>query len=265
MPTPTDTPALVFFDVDGTLLNDQKVIPASAFSAIKQLQNNGHQAFLNTGRPFASIQPHILDVGFDGIIAACGTWIEYRGEQLLNRTLEPDLVSRLIQLFEAHSVDVWFEGPTHVYIEKMTPGSHMSKFLTYFADLPGVLTDWQHEPVVANKMSYMLHPESDLDACLPILELHFDLIRHLPVHGEIVPKGFTKATGMQFLLNHLNIPRSQTYAFGDSLNDIDMLSFAQYGIAMAGSRNRVLRVSDHVTASPDEHGIAEALKHYGLI
>lgn len=265
MQTIPDTAALVFFDIDGTLLNERKEIPESAFTAIRQLKQNGHLVFLNTGRCFSSIQSHILDVGFDGVIAACGTWIQYRGEQLLNHTIAPDLIASLVALFQENGVDVWFEGPSHVYVKSMVPDRHLEELLAYFDDLPEALAEWHQEPIIANKMSYLLRPGSSLDLCLPFLETHFDLIRHLPNHGEIVPKGFSKATGIQFFLNCLNVPRNRTYAFGDSLNDVDMLSFAAYGIAMAGSRNRVLKVSDHVTAAPDDHGIAEALKHFGLI
>lgn len=265
MPSSPEKPALVFFDIDGTLLNDQKQIPASAVEAIRTLQKNGHLAFLNTGRAYSVIQPHILAPGFDGIIAGCGTWIQFRGETLLNATIDPELIERLMRTFRDSEVDAWFEGPSHVYVEDRSPGREMDEFLAYFEDLPDTLAEWSDRPIIANKLSYMLHQRSRFEACLPLLEEHFYVIRHMPIHGEIVPKGYSKATGIRFFMDLLNIPRDRTYAFGDSLNDIDMLTFAGQGIAMAGSRRRVLSISDHVTAAPDDHGIAEGLRHFGLI
>ncbi len=261
----SESTALVFFDIDGTLLNEEGQIPTSAVAAIKQLQANGHLAFLNTGRAFSVIQPHILAPGFDGIVAACGTWIQFRDEQLVNITIGQDLVRKLIDRLSACGVHVWFEGPRHVYVRSLQSGTLLDEFLRYFTDLPDSLADWHEKEVHANKLSYMLDPDSRLDDCLPFLEEHFYLIRHMAHNGEIIPKGYSKATGMRFLMDRLGVPRERTYAFGDSLNDIDMLSFAGHGIAMASSRRHVLAISDHVTGAPDEDGIAEGLKHFGLI
>lgn len=260
------SPALVFFDVDGTLLDEQKQIPASAVAAIRQLRKNGHKAFLNTGRTRAGLHPHILDVQFDGIIAGCGTWIEYQGQLLLNKTIDPEILGQILPVLESSSIDVWLEGPEHVYFESLTPHENVSEYINMFTELPGVLLDWHLAPIVANKLCFMLRPESRIEPGITFLLQHFTVISHQPEpFGEVILRGYSKATGMAFLLEHIRMPRENTFAFGDSLNDVDMLTFAQYGIAMGGSRNKVLRVSDHVTSSPAQDGIANALRHYGLI
>lgn len=255
----------MFFDIDGTLVDRNTQIPDSALAAIATLRRNGHLAFLNTGRPMSAIQSSILNGPFDGVIAACGTHILYRGKTLLNNLVDPALFDRLLPLAAASNIDIWLEGPEHVFVSNLRPTGFMAQFLLYFADMPGVLADWHHVPIRANKMSYHLRPDSRMEECLPLLEQSFTLISHSPVHGEIVPQGFTKATGIQFLLEHLDLPRQQTYAFGDSLNDVDMLTYVQYGIAMGGSRSHVLQVSNHVTGTPEADGIADALRHYRLI
>jgi Cof subfamily protein (haloacid dehalogenase superfamily) len=265
VPIPPTAPALVFFDIDGTLLDPEKRIPDSAYAAITRLRQNGHLAFLNTGRPISSIPQDILQGPFDGVVASCGTYIEWQGETLLDVLIEPDIVDEIVRLTTENKVDVWFEGPEHVYLADLNPPGFLGQMVRYFSELKGVLVDWHKVPIKANKLSYYLPPESNLQACLPFLEQYFTLISHLPEHGEIVPQGYTKATGIQFFLNHLDLPRTQTYAFGDSLNDIEMLSFAQVGIAMGNSRHRVLQICDHVTGTPEDHGIADALRHFQLI
>lgn len=266
MPARKQHPAIVFFDLDGTLVNKQNMVPATAMAAIRQLRQNGHLAFLNTGRSLAGIHPHILEVTFDGIVAACGTYIEYQGETLLNRLIDPAILDTVLPVLERSAIDVWMEGPEHVYFQSLPPHANVARFFRLFEDLPGVNQDWHDSLITANKLCYLLRPDSIPEPGLTMLRQHFHIINHEPdPFGEAVQLGFSKATGMQFVLDHLNIDQRQTYAFGDSLNDIEMLTFARCGIAMGGSRSHVLQASDHVTGGVDNNGIADALQRFGLI
>ena len=221
-----DSPALVFFDIDGTLLNEKNQVPDSAFAAIRRLRQNGHLAFLNTGRSLVGIHPHILDVQFDGIIGACGTYIEYQGQQLLNKTIDPDIFTRLLPLVQENKIDAFFEGPQHVYFEGLYPHDNLKRYVKLFSE-PGVIQDWTQVPVVANKMCFMLRPESTVEPVQPFLEQYFTIINHKPDPlFEVIQLGYSKATGMKFILERLDLPQERTFAFGDSLNDIEMLTFA---------------------------------------
>lgn len=69
----------VFFDIDGTLWNYQMQIPESTVLAIRKLRENGHYAFICSGRSRSNIQsPKLLGIGFDGVVASCVS-----GESLL--------------------------------------------------------------------------------------------------------------------------------------------------------------------------------------
>lgn len=259
------SPALVFFDIDGTLLDERRTIPESATAAIRTLRRNGHLAFINTGRCPCCILPYIREVGFDGIVASCGAYVEFRGETLRNVTVEPALLDELLPMLEWAPMDVWLEGPEHLYISDLARLKSDLEFANYFRGFEHIFRDWHRTPVQINKLSFELHAGASLDFCRRIIEPHFDLISHSPQQGELVPKGHSKATGIQVLLEHLGLPRSRTFAFGDSPNDLDMLAFAAHGIAMANSRHSVLAVCDHVTAKAADDGIARGLRHYGLI
>lgn len=81
----------VFFDIDGTLWDSQMQIPKSTIEAIHKLQENGNYAFICSGRSRATIRARELleEIGFDGIVAGCGTYIEYNGEVIFERSLIP--------------------------------------------------------------------------------------------------------------------------------------------------------------------------------
>ena len=72
----------VFFDIDGTIRGKSREITKRNKEAIRKLRENGHKAFLCTGRAPVSITQDILDVGFDGVISAAGSFIQIDGKYI---------------------------------------------------------------------------------------------------------------------------------------------------------------------------------------
>lgn len=83
--------------------------------------------------------------------------------------------------------------------------------------------------------------------------------------GEICCKGINKSYGMEKYLEYVGLTRKDAIAFGDGPNDLDMLSFAETGVAMGNGLEEVKKLADFVTKDIDENGIAFALKELGLI
>ena len=82
---------------------------------------------------------------------------------------------------------------------------------------------------------------------------------------DIIAKTGGKAAGMQKFLDKEGLTRSQSMAFGDGENDMDMLRFAGIGVAMGNGKDILKQKADYVTTSVDDDGIMNALKHFGLI
>ena len=257
--------ALVFFDLDGTLLDKNHYPVASAVRAIRELRANGHLAFINTGRCMAMINQDILDVGFDGVVAACGTHITLREHTIHNLLLPEALLSQALDLMLEHQVDFWLEGPENVYLDTQTPDNFHTAFFNFFHNWPIRFEDFRTGSLKVNKFSYECNRRSNFPPVAEFFRQHFDMIEHRPDQGEALQVGYNKATGMAMIKDLLNAHDALTLAFGDSLNDLDMLKAADIGIAMGGSRPHLIDHSDHVTDTPDEHGIENALRHYQLI
>ena len=81
----------------------------------------------------------------------------------------------------------------------------------------------------------------------------------------MVPKGYSKATGIEFLCEYLNIDRKHTVGVGDSTNDLPMLSYTGISVAMGSGNPDIFSSVDYVTAPVMEDGIEKALRHYQLI
>ena len=98
----------VFFDADGTICDLKKGIPV--------LRKNGHTAWLCTGRCRAMI-PEELAAGFDGIVAACGTYLEYQGKTLFNHELSCAEALRSVQVLRKYRMIPVLEGAEAMYYD----------------------------------------------------------------------------------------------------------------------------------------------------
>lgn len=114
----------VFFDIDGTLWDRMNYIPESTKLAIKKLRENGHLAFLCSGRSRGYIQnPELLSLGFDGIVSGCGTMIEYQNEIVFCRTLDPVIAERMICTVRKYGLRPILEGTEYLYLDEAEFGS----------------------------------------------------------------------------------------------------------------------------------------------
>ncbi len=259
----------VFFDIDGTLWDYEKYIPESTKTGIKKLRENGHLAFICSGRTRAFINdPDLLGIGFDGIVCACGCHIEIDGKVLYKKILEQDFVQKTVELIRGYGIKPILEGPKNLYMSsedfeddkfgKVLKRDMGDKLLAIDGDYYG---KW-----VVNKMSC----STDIEAAKRVevfdrLAKYYNIIQHSDTVCELVPAGYSKATGMLKACEIVGIDPANTYAFGDSENDLEMLETAHVGIAMGNGTDRAKAVADYVTTPFDEDGIYNGLKHFGLI
>lgn len=260
----------VFFDIDGTLWNYDKFIPDSARKAIKQLRENGHLAFICSGRARSFIQDKdLLSLGFDGIVCSCGCHIEIDGKLLYEKVLDSNFARKTIEMIRSYGFRPILEGPNYIYMDD-DEFDHNDAFGNILRrdlgnDLLTIGGDYYGKWVI-NKLSCATDVEADKRLeCFDKLSKHFSVIEHNDSVCELVPVGHNKATGMMKACELVGIDPKNTYAFGDSENDLDMLEAAQYGVAMGNGTDRAKAAADYVTTAFDDDGIYNGLKHFGLI
>jgi Cof subfamily protein (haloacid dehalogenase superfamily) len=258
----------VFFDIDGTLLDYRHGIPESTKKAIEQLQERGHLAFINTGRGRANVGEDELEgLNFNGIIAGCGTYVEYDGKCVFNREIDLEVIKKIDRLLEKYRVRAALEGSKSIYYFKRDENSK-DPFITYLSQVIGdrlACVEESKEKLGVNKLSVKMEEEYIIKSVKKELEDDFDFIKHQSDFFEIIPKGYNKAKGVEIVCEKLQIDIQNTYAFGDSNNDLDMLRHVRYGVAMGNSTPETIAVSDYVTDDILKDGIYNGLKYYGLI
>ena len=82
---------------------------------------------------------------------------------------------------------------------------------------------------------------------------------------EAVPGVYSKATGIRYVMEYFGAELSDCYAFGDSINDMEMLQYVPHAVGMGNAVPEVLQIVEYQTTDVLQDGIANALKHYGLI
>ena len=88
---------LVFLDIDGTYAV-HGVVPPGHEDAVRRVRAAGHRVFLCTGRSKALLPTGILDVGFDGLVASAGCYVEVGGNLLMDRRFPGDLARQVVSL-----------------------------------------------------------------------------------------------------------------------------------------------------------------------
>lgn len=257
----------IFFDIDGTLWDDKMQIPESTKEAVCRLKENGHKAFLCSGRARGNIRSEeLLGLGFDGVVAACGNHVEMDGKILHEKILEPELVKKVIRVLEECRMPVVLEGPVHHWISEK--GFEEDPYVVYLFQEMGETAlplKGYDEEIRINKFSADILPDSDYVRAKRELNREFEILEHEGNVVEFVPKGTSKATGIEWLCNHLQVDRADTFAVGDSVNDLDMLTYAGHSIAMGNATAAAKEAAEYVTSDIHEDGILRAMEHYGLI
>lgn len=272
--------SILFFDIDGTIITEDgsRRIPETTRQAIARARERGHLAFVNTGRVYLNIEPMIRALGFDGYVCGCGTNIYYQGRELFRNRLPRELCRRTVQAARESGARVLYEAAEmnaldvcHNEKKESVTGKGADKFrelIEYFSQDGRLMVDVEDAEFHFDKFTFWYPLEQDIQPFLNFLREYYDLIDRRQEDGfgmyEVVPQGFSKGTGMQYLLDYFQIPWENSYAFGDSTNDLPMLTYAAHSIAMGGSPAIVQEAVEFVTKTIDADGLAYAMEYYHL-
>ncbi len=261
---------IAFFDIDGTLTSEiDGSIPASAIDAIRQARANGHLMFINTGRCLQNVEKRFRDIGFSGYICGCGTNIYCDGKDILYHPQSHETIMKILHAARETNVDILFESRKEVCFDMSRPLQHPKAIAQHqrFLDRGYYMTDDLENPnFFSDKFVIWYETPSQLEAFRKTSDLYFECIDRGGTFREFVPYGFSKATGIQNVLDYYHLSIEDTYAFGDSNNDLTMLQYVKHSVAMGNSDPTTLfDLVSYVTTNSSQDGIANALKHFEFI
>ncbi len=123
---------IIFLDIDGTLVDDNGIIPDSAKLAVRKARSNGHFVFLCTGRSKSILFPEVLEIGFDGIVGAAGGYIELNGEVLFHEVIKKNNLQLVVDYFNQHEIEFFLETNEGLFASKSCKDSIRALIDTVF-------------------------------------------------------------------------------------------------------------------------------------
>lgn len=285
---------IVAVDLDGTMLNSYGIVTENTKNEIKKVIENGTDVIIASGRPVDSIKTIAQEIGSKNYFIAGNGSIIYdiqNQEIIYEKFLSKEKVLEIIKICEENSIsyNVYTENSiiakslkynvlyyhkenlkreegkrTHItivnnvaeYIQRM----ENPKFLKF--------TICDESKVVFQSIMKKLKKVSNIEV-LEVLHMSRKIIRQgteeIPIeyyYTEITLKDVDKWNALTYLMEKLNVDRSETIAIGDNINDKKMIENAGVGIVMKGSTPIVTEIADYITDGNNEEGVAKALEKY---
>jgi Cof subfamily protein (haloacid dehalogenase superfamily) len=256
---------LVILDIDGTIVPHGKSVSHATKDAIVQLKDKNMKVVIATGRAPYFSEEIIKEAGVNSMVFFNGAYVRHEGKEIYRNAIEKDVLKKVHLLSEEYQHPLTFLGRTGF---KVTDQKH-----------PYVMEAFHHDPWIPE----LAPPHYWIEEDIYQLFLHCDLEEESYYQTKIPELDFrrwtstgartcdvnlsnsNKAVGLTKLLERLGIAPDEAVAFGDGLNDIEMLSLVGMGVAMGSAREEVKRAAKMVTLSAEEDGVRHGLEKLGLI
>ncbi len=265
---------IIFLDVDGTLVDITQNTAESSKEAVRKARENGHFVVLCTGRTHATIYPWLLEVGFDGIVASSGANVYWQGQELNSNFLEKEDLKKVSEVLEKYNAIYAFQGDKG----RFTNQENADRMYDFFIKLK--MNDIIEQfPVHVMEKPFEAHGiESGIymQATAPVDIIQQEVGYNIRVTGasfghdqifcgEITAQNLHKASGMKVLIDHIGMNQKDVVAFGDGLNDLEMIEFANVGVAMGNAVSQLKDIADMVTDDINDNGLYNGFKKLKLI
>lgn len=253
---------IVFFDIDGTLLDENKQLVPSARDAIFRLRQKGVRVALATGRAPFMFENLLRDLEINTYISFNGQYVVSMGRPIFKNPLDHHKLQILEKSAQrnAHPLvyldekEMRASEAGHPFVQKSLNDLRL--------DYPDIDPAFYRRRHIYQALVFCEEKDHHL------YEGQYEAFRFIRWHDysvDIVPAGGSKAEGIARLLNVLGLSRENVYAFGDGRNDLEMLRFAGVGVAMGNAHEETKEAADYVTKAVDEDGILYGLLETGLL
>ena len=274
----------VFFDIDGTLVNDRKSVLKSTKEAIKIVKDQGVLVGVATGRGPFFVKDLMDDLNLDFAVTYNGQYIFNKERVLFASPIDKRSLRQVIAYAKENRKEIAMGTRQDVIGSRimsfgLSPLSQLvsrfvPKFLTRTVShsfnrmvskaLPQKeddLLDLINQPIYQVLM--LMTPEESNQAASEFEYLKFT--RSNPFAADIINQGNSKLEGIRRVGKEYGFDLNQVMAFGDSDNDLEMLAGVGMSVAMGNGSSSVKEVAKHITTSNQEDGIHKALEHFGVL
>jgi Cof subfamily protein (haloacid dehalogenase superfamily) len=264
---------LLAIDMDGTLLNSDKIISNANKEAIKKAREKGAKVVITSGRGVKGLEKYLKEVNLTGenqyLIANNGGTI-YRTSDfkcIVYKGL------RGKDFKKVHSLSMKFGlnmiGYTHEGVIAAEE-NELSRFETKFVGTPVKVVDIDADIEDGAEITKILLSQTEDTLLQKIQELprkffsDYNVVQTMPIILEVMDKDCNKGYGVKTLADKLGIKKEEVICIGDQANDIEMITYAGLGIAMGNAIKEVKAAAQYITSDNDNDGVAKAIEKFIL-
>ena len=262
---------LIALDLDGTLTDKNKNILEETKQELIKLAQKGIIIVLASGRPTAGIFKEAKELTLDQV---GGYLLSFNGARVLDyktnevvyeQTLSSEIAHEMYDRAKAFGLSPLTYNATEIITEDI--GDHwiqLESFTTkmnikHVQDFKKEVSFDVNKVLITGEPAYVAQI---LDEFKAPYEGKMSIYRSDPYFIECMANGIDKAASLDVLCKKLGIKQEETIAFGDGYNDLSLIEYCGYGVAMENAVQDLKDVADEVTLSNDEDGIAVCLhKH----
>lgn len=264
---------LLAIDMDGTLLNSDKIISLENKAAIKKAIEKGVKVVITSGRGLKGLDKFLDEVNLRGeneyLIANNGGTI-YRTSDFECINYK-GLKGR--DLIKAHALSVEFGFNIIAYTHEgcIAPEENeFSRFETEYVGNPVKILDFNTDINDEDDITKILFSQTEELLAEKMLQMpkefysEYNAVKTMPIVLEVMDKDCNKGYGVKVLADKLGIKKHEIICIGDEANDIEMIAYAGLGIAMGNAIQELKDVAQYITLDNDNDGVAKAIEKFIL-
>lgn len=258
---------ILFFDIDGTLIDNTRGVPAipeGVKKELRRLKQAGHKLFISSGRPKVMIDEQWFHSEFDGFVLANGGYVEIDGVSIYEDIMDYELCHQTVEMLEKMNCDYMIETAQHVYIKPEC--KELYDFFDQVGFAKKFIIDFDLEDVLHRTIKIEANVlDVDRKKIEEYVAGDFGYVINFDQHGtenafEFYSPTLSKAVGIQKILEYYQVHQVDTYAFGDGTNDIEMIEFCEVGVAMGNACDELKEKADIICKSIENNGLEDILK-----
>ncbi|WP_338472234.1 HAD family hydrolase [Niallia sp. XMNu-256] len=256
---------IVFLDIDGTILMPDHTYTESTKEAIGQLKDQGIEVFIATGRPIHEIKELAEELKVTSFIGYNGALAIHNNKPVVDEPMKRSLVLKLLETArELHSEMLLYTSGKNYFTNLEHPDlqnfADTFQFKNNYLLTDEVLDQILGISIINVKPSEIAHFE--IDDTLRLSEINVEGIEDAV---DVIRTHVNKGEAIKKILHRLNINREQSIAFGDGMNDKEMIEVVGEGFAMGNSHPDLFQYAKHTTTSVSDSGIYNGLKKLGIV
>jgi len=261
--------SLVLADVDGTLVNERKVLTKRALAAVQHLREAGIRFAITSGRPPRGMAMLLDDLRLDTPIAGFngGLFVTPQLAIIEQKVLPEDVAADALELIRACGLDAWVYRGNDWLIGK-ADAPHVAREArtvqfkpTIVADVGEKLGQIAKIVGVSDDLEKVQRCEAEAQAALGH---HATANRSQPYYVDITHKDANKGAVVEFLSRYLEVPAAEIATIGDQPNDVLMFKRSCFSIAMGNASDQVKEQASATTDSYNDEGFAKAMERFIL-